>query len=57
MRLVLDTNVVLSAVLGESAPRRRSHVTGDKHLRNLKSFNRIPILGPADALAAIAPRN
>lgn len=138
MRLVLDTNVALSAVLGESAPRRlielategeielfssaellaefsevlarkrilrrferkrRSApealalyealvetvlpasitatasdpdddavlacalaagvdliVSGDRHLRNLKSFHRIPILNPADALAAITPR-
>jgi putative PIN family toxin of toxin-antitoxin system len=135
MRLVLDTNVALSAVLGDSAPRRlielategeialfsstellaefaevleREHirrrferrrrsapealasyealvesilpasiaptapdpdddtvlacalaagadliVTGDKRLRNLKSFHRIPILSPADALATI----
>jgi len=138
MRLVLDTNVALSAVLGDSAPRRlielateggielfssaellaelgevleRKHillrferkrrsapealalyealvetilpasivpiapdpdddavlacalaagvdliVSGDRHLRNLKSFHRIPILSPTDALAAITPR-
>lgn len=138
MRLVLDTNVALSAALGDSAPRRlielaaegaielfssaellaefsevlqRKHilhrferkrqsapealalyealietirpasiaptasdpdddavlacalaagvdaiVSGDRSLRNLKSFHRIPILSPADALAAVTAR-
>ncbi len=31
-------------------------VSGDRSLRNLKSFHRIPILSPADALAAINAR-
>jgi len=32
-------------------------VTGDRRLRNLKTFHRIPILSPADALVAIAAKS
>ena len=49
-----DDDTVLACALAAGADLI---VTGDKHLRNLKSFHRIPILAPADALAAIAPRN
>lgn len=31
-------------------------VSGDKRLRNLKTFHRIPIVSPADPLSAVAPK-
>ena len=103
MRIVLDTNVVVSGLLWSGRParlldllragqasaftsealldelagvlsRRRLAavlldavlacalaagaeliVSGDKHLRNLKFYQRIPIVSPADALAKIDP--
>lgn len=47
-----DDDAVLGCALAAGADLI---VSGDKGLRNLKSFHRIPILSPADALAAIAP--
>jgi putative PIN family toxin of toxin-antitoxin system len=49
-----DDDAVLACALAAGAD---AIVSGDKDLRNLKSFHRIPILSPAGALAAIAPRS
>jgi putative PIN family toxin of toxin-antitoxin system len=46
-----DDDAVLACALAAGADLI---ISGDKHLRNLKSFHRIPILSPADALAAIS---
>ena len=46
MRLVLDTNVVVSAAIDLI-------VSGDLPLRNLKSFHRIPIISAAEAVARV----
>lgn len=48
-----DDDAVLACALAAGADLI---ISGDKHLRNLKSFHRIPILSPADALAAISPQ-
>jgi predicted nucleic acid-binding protein len=48
-----DDDAVLGCAL---AARADLIVSGDKHLRDLKSFHRIPILSPADALAVVAPQ-
>lgn len=48
-----DDDAVLACALAAGADLI---VSGDMRLRNLKSFHRIPILGPAEALAAIAAR-
>ena len=48
-----DDDAVLGCAL---AARADLIVSGDKHLRDLKSFHRIPILSPTDALAAVAPQ-
>lgn len=48
-----DDDAVLACALAAGAD---FIVSGDKHLRNLKSFHRIPILGPGDMLAALSPR-
>lgn len=48
-----DDDAVLGCALAAGAD---VIVSGDKKLRNLKSFHRIPILSPGDALAAIAPQ-
>jgi uncharacterized protein len=45
-----DDDMVLACALAASADWI---VSGDKGLRNLKSFHRIPILGPAEALVRI----
>ena len=47
-----DDNAVLACALAAGA---ELIVSGDKHLRNLKFYQRIPIVGPADALAKIDP--
>ncbi len=49
-----DDDMVLACALAAGADLI---VSGDKHLRNLKSFHRIRILSPANALAVIASRN
>lgn len=48
-----DDDAVLACALAAGADLI---ISGDKRLRNLKSFHRIPILSPADALTAIAPQ-
>ena len=45
-----DDDAVLACALAAGAD---PIVSGDKHLRNLKSFHRLPILSASDALAAI----
>jgi uncharacterized protein len=45
-----DDDMVLACALAASADLI---VSGDKGLRNLKSFHRIPILGPAEAFVRI----
>lgn len=48
-----DDDAVLACALAASADLI---ISGDRQLRNLKSFHRIPILSPADALVAITPQ-
>jgi len=48
-----DDDAVLACAIAASAD---AIISGDKALRNLKSFHRIPILDAAEALAGIAPR-
>lgn len=48
-----DDDAVLACALAAGADLV---ISGDRRLRNLKSFHRIPILSPADALVAIAPQ-
>lgn len=45
-----DDDAVLACALAAGADLI---ISGDRHLRNLKSFHRIPILSPADALTAM----
>lgn len=48
-----DDDLVLATALAANA---ELIVSGDKHLRNLKYFHRIPIVNAAEALNRIAPR-
>ena len=48
-----DDDAVLACALAAGAD---AIISGDKALRNLKSFHRIPILDAAEALARIAAR-
>ena len=54
MRVVLDTNVVASALLWGGTPERLI-VSGDEDLKALGSYRGIPVLSPADRLKRIAP--
>jgi len=75
VRIVADTNTVLSGLLWSGPPQQLIHaareerielcmlaaradaiVSGDKRLRNLKTYQAIPIHGAAEALALIARR-
>lgn len=48
-----DDDAVLACALASGADLI---VSGDKRLRNIKSYHRISIVSPADALAAVAAR-
>lgn len=48
-----DDDAVLACALAAEA---NLIVSGDRHLRNLKTFHRIPIVSPTDALSTIQPQ-
>lgn len=48
-----DDDAVLGCALAAGAD---FIISGDRRLRNLKTFHRIPILSPAAALVAVAPQ-
>ena len=63
MRVVLDTNVVASALLWGGTPERlielaaraEAIVSGDADLHPLGNYQGISVLSPADCLKRIAP--